>query len=354
MSVDVPDSAIPDELDQAILHALQLSPRVGWARVAQVLSIDASTAARRWRRMERAGTAWVTCQPPREPDTHFALVEIACEHGRRAEVIRAVSAEACCFTVDVTSGSRDLMVLVGARTYEALTSYVIDRFESVPHIRSTRTHVAVRLFTDGSRWRLASLDSSQVGLFRRGRAVRPAAPWSALDDADWTMAMELGRDGRAPVAKLAEVCGSTESTARRRLERLLANGQLTLRTESARPVGRHRMEALFFADAAVGQLDHRVALLTRHSEIRAVFSSVDAYTLGFVVRVDSLQHLLRFEKQITAALGLTIRDRILLMRTVKRVGRMLDPLGRSLEHVPADLRDADPYANPCAQAPGLT
>ncbi|MEU2835229.1 Lrp/AsnC family transcriptional regulator [Streptomyces lavendulae] len=341
MGIDSGDPAILDEVDLAILHTLQLSPRASWARVARVVSIDSATAARRWRRLEAAGLAWVTCQPPAEPDTHFALVEIECEHGWLGEVTRAVCEDPCCFSVDVTSGSRDLMVLVGARSYDALTAYVINRFQKVPHIRATRTHVASPRFSDASRWRLSSLDSSQIGIARQGTGPRRAAPWKGLEDEDWAMGLELGRDGRAAVAHLARHCGTNESATRRRLDRLLANGQLTLRTEVARQATSTGVQALFFADSAVGQLEHRMALLARRPEIRAVFSYVNPYALAFTVWVRSLEHLLRFEKQVTQALSLSMRDRVLVLCSAKRVGRMLDPLGRSLEHVPADLRHAD-------------
>ncbi|MFF6947033.1 Lrp/AsnC ligand binding domain-containing protein, partial [Streptomyces lavendulae] len=105
-----------------------------------------------------------------------------------------------------------------------------------------------------------------------------------------------------------------------------------------RSVSPSPVQALFFADAAIGQLDHRVALLARHPEIRSVFSAAGPYTLGFMVWVTSLEHLHRFEKQITQALGLRVRDRILVLRSAKRVGHILDARGRSLGHVPVDLR----------------
>ncbi|MFI5982242.1 Lrp/AsnC family transcriptional regulator [Streptomyces sp. NPDC051555] len=338
MNRETPDSGDLSELDQAILHTLQLAPRASWTKVARVLSIDATTVARRWRQLHEAGTAWVTCHPALEPGTQFALVEIECEHGRLAEVTRAVCAEPWCITVDVASGARDLLVVAAARTYEELAGRVIEGFQSIAHIRAVRSHFALRRFTDGSRWRLSTLDSSQVGQVRRGAGDRLSGPWSELSDEDWAMALELGRDGRASVPRLAQVCGTNETWTRRRLEQLLGNGQITLRTEVARSASRFPVQAHFFADAAIGQLDHRVALLARHPEIRSVFSSVDAYTLGFAVWVNSLEHLLRFEKQITQALGLLIRDRILVLRSAKRVGRLLDVRGRSLTHVPADLR----------------
>ncbi|WP_345206214.1 Lrp/AsnC family transcriptional regulator [Streptomyces lavendulae] len=328
-------------MDRAILHTLQLSPRASWATVAAVLSVDATTVARRWRQLRESGAAWVTCHPPLEPGTLFAHMEIECEHGRLSEVSRAFCAEPWCVSVDLTTGARDLLVFAGARSYEQLAGRVSERVQEIPHIRAVRTHIGLRRYTDASRWRLGTLDSSQVGQVRRvtgERATGVGTPWSELSDEDWAIALELGRDGRASVSRLAEVSGTHETKVRRRLDRLLGSGQLTLRAEVARSASPSPVQALFFADAAIGQLDHRVALLARHPEIRSVFSAAGPYTLGFMVWVTSLEHLHRFEKQITQALGLRVRDRILVLRSAKRVGHILDTLGRPLAHVPVDLR----------------
>ncbi|MFD3944859.1 Lrp/AsnC family transcriptional regulator [Streptomyces sp. NPDC058579] len=340
MSRNILDSGTLDELDLEILHALQLAPRASWARVGQVLSIDGATAARRWRRLEELGIAWVTCHPPHEPATRTAMIEIVCKHGHVEDVTRELCADPRAYTVDVVTGDRDLLVIVAARSYEALAEYSLGRLQALRHVSRVRTHMTMRNFTDASRWRLRSLDSSQLGLIDRGTPGGKPPPWSELSGPDWELALELGRDGRAPISRLAEISGLNESTARRRLERLLGNGQLTLRAEVARSATGTPVHALLFADAPLGHLEQIGTLLMRRPEVRAAFSSVGPYTLGIVVWVNSLEHLQKFEKQITqGSYQLAVRDRMVVTRSMKRVGRVLDHRDRAVSCVPMDLRD---------------
>ncbi|MFC7564574.1 AsnC family transcriptional regulator [Actinomadura namibiensis] len=50
-----------DELDLALVNALQLDPRAPWSRLSGPLGVDAATLSRRWSRLTESGAAWVTC-----------------------------------------------------------------------------------------------------------------------------------------------------------------------------------------------------------------------------------------------------------------------------------------------------
>src|ERR1044071_8497969 len=65
--VHMRDWAAPDELDLALVAALQAAPRADWQRVGQVLGVAGSTAARRWGRLTESGLAWLACHPMRLP-----------------------------------------------------------------------------------------------------------------------------------------------------------------------------------------------------------------------------------------------------------------------------------------------
>ena len=70
------DTFTVDELDLRIVHALQIHPRAPWSLVASVVEADRATALRRWRRMEEAGAAWVSCYPVETSEPTLAFVEI--------------------------------------------------------------------------------------------------------------------------------------------------------------------------------------------------------------------------------------------------------------------------------------
>src|SRR5437867_1734453 len=74
------DGVVPDELDLALVAALQAAPRADWQRVGHVLGVAGSTAARRWGRLTEHGMAWLACHPMRMPGIVpvVALIEVDC------------------------------------------------------------------------------------------------------------------------------------------------------------------------------------------------------------------------------------------------------------------------------------
>jgi hypothetical protein len=58
------ESVTVSETDLQLLHALQISPRVPWNVLGDVLGISSTTAARHWARLSGEGLAWVTAYRP--------------------------------------------------------------------------------------------------------------------------------------------------------------------------------------------------------------------------------------------------------------------------------------------------
>ncbi len=48
------------EEDLALIHALQIAPRLSWADAAEILGVHATTLAARWERLRSGGAAWIT------------------------------------------------------------------------------------------------------------------------------------------------------------------------------------------------------------------------------------------------------------------------------------------------------
>jgi len=114
------DSATVDEVDLALVNALQIRPRASWSLVGRVVGIDPVTAARRWERLERNGQAWISAYPPITPNQANAFVEIECEPGRGVPVAEELAEDPQAMTVDVTAGGRDVLVTVCAPNPQVL------------------------------------------------------------------------------------------------------------------------------------------------------------------------------------------------------------------------------------------
>lgn len=76
-----------DEQDLALLHALQIAPRLSWADAARVLGPTPATLAGRWERLRSQGMAWVTVHVGRLRNVTVAFVELDVAPTGRGEVI---------------------------------------------------------------------------------------------------------------------------------------------------------------------------------------------------------------------------------------------------------------------------
>ena len=179
-----------DELDRAVVHALQIRPRASWTLVGEVLGVNPVTAARRWQRMEEAGLAWVTAYP-RLSNARIvvsAVVEVDTEPGAAEDVAWALAADSAVANVKLMAGGRDLVASVQAPDLNELAHLTTLLFQGTPGVRATRTHVSTGVPTEGSRWRLRSLDAAQCARIeaalpvtdstRRARPRRGGTPWT--------------------------------------------------------------------------------------------------------------------------------------------------------------------------------
>ncbi|WP_123528593.1 hypothetical protein [Streptomyces sp. 840.1] len=60
-----------------------------------------------------------------------------------------------------TAGGRDLRISAMATGFGALSRCIVDRLGTIPGITATRAHLVTRSHTEGSVWRLTSLNRSR-------------------------------------------------------------------------------------------------------------------------------------------------------------------------------------------------
>lgn len=156
-----------NELDLAIVNALQIQPRAPWALVGQALGVDAVTAARRWKRLTDSGAAWVDGYlVPTADGRVLAQVEIVTEAAQASRVAQLLAYDLQAMSVKQTSGARDILAIVWAYDLDGLVDYIGERIALCPGVRSTRSHVVTAAPFEGSRWRLRSLSADQRALLR--------------------------------------------------------------------------------------------------------------------------------------------------------------------------------------------
>lgn len=335
--------------DLALIRAVQSSPRAPWTTLAPELGVSAVTAARHWQRLVDEGVVWSTCSPLLEPGTAAAFLEIGCRHGQVGRVVAALCSVPHIVTVDRTSGDRDLLVTVVARTAAELSALITDGLDTISGIRWVRSHPVAGFHSEASRWRPRSgarrtLTEGARSAEGPARAEYATARGAGREDvevlpSDWALALALGRDIRTSYADLSAVSGLPESTVRRRLRVLLTSGRLTLRAEVSRLRSTTPLLAWLFLDAPATRIAEAGVRLTLRPEVRTVVSLIGPASLLTAVWVRDAAHLARFQQQVEQSMPpVRFTDRCVVSRSHKRMGWLLDASDRAASRVDPDLR----------------
>ncbi|MDI2132104.1 Lrp/AsnC family transcriptional regulator [Yinghuangia seranimata] len=330
--------AVLDELDLALVDAVLISPRASWAALAPILDVDPATLSRRWARLSAEGAAWVTCHPGGSTPTPagVALVELDCHAGSVARVADTLARDPQAVTVELLTGDRDILVTAAAPQGTALTEYVLDRIPAVDGVRAVRTTPVVRVHRDTGHWRPDALDRSQRAALRAHEPAR-AAPVSVVGF-DRELLAHLAEDGRMSYAELSVRTGQPQSTVRARVRRLLDSGTAVLRGDAAHSLLGWPIQAHLWLSVPTDQAADTARALASFSRTRMCSSTVGAANLTVTLWLHRVEEVQRLEAAIVRQFPkATVVDRALALRVVKRVGRILDPAGRAVGHVPPDL-----------------
>ena len=343
----MPDSDTPDagrgfsELDLALVDALQTAPRAPWSRIGRALGVDATTAARHWERLRAAGLAWITAHDAARTAT-VAFVEVRCRPGSLASVSAAAALLPWVFAVDETAGDFDLFLGVVATDLPALGRSVRESVGELRGVRTLRTRLAITQYGQGSDWRIGALEPA-------GRAAlsEPWAPTRAVfaahmrdrpEPEEQALLSALGDDGRLGYTELAAVTGMSEHTARRRLQRMLREGDITIRCDLARPLAGLPTAMIYRSSVPHSKREATGSALARMKQVRACLSVSGPYNLLVMVWLHGLAAVDPFEALLAEHFpDLEIRDRTAVLHSAKHMGRLLDLQGRATGRVPFAL-----------------
>jgi DNA-binding Lrp family transcriptional regulator len=345
----VTDSVALSEADLALVEALQVSPRAPWSAVGRATASSPVTAARRWGRLVDTGAAWVTGTPGVSVwNAHcVAYVGIRCTPGRNLDVAGTLAADGHALSVELTAGTYDVFATVAAADLPSLSRYLLERVDGIDGITETRPRISTRLYRDGSDWRLGTLAQAaasrlprsdvQPGTAQRGAAWRPE---------DTRILVELGLDGRASYASLAAAAGVSEATARRRVNRLIDTGTVILRAEVASHLSGWRVPVILTVDAPTDRLAETAAAIARLRPVRLCATLAGSPAIVVTAWLRDVAAIRSFEDAMARAVPqLSVTDRLVTLRTVKRMGRLLDEQGRAVGAVPMDV-----WADPVGEA----
>ncbi|QMU78085.1 Lrp/AsnC family transcriptional regulator [Streptacidiphilus sp. PB12-B1b] len=337
-------AALLSEEDLALVHALQLRPRASWTVLGRALGVDPVTVARRWNRLAQRGEAWILGSPGPRLFDHVcvAFVEVECAVGSAAGVIRALSGHAHALTIERPAGSHDLLVTVSTRDLLAMSRFTLDHLPAIEGVTAVRPRIVTHMFTEGGSWRISALDTGQrAHLSEPLEEQRTRQGPMEISPSDRSVLRLLAVDGRASYQALATALDTSAATVKRRIDRLVRLGLITFRCDFARPLGGWPVAVAFWARVPPADLPEVGHAIVRYPETRNCAAVTGPCNLIVEASLHSLADVLRFEMRLaTRHPTLAVVDRSVMLRQEKLLGHLLDPHGRSLGVVPADLWSA--------------
>lgn len=333
------DSLLLDEVDLAVFHALEIAPRATWAAVGQAVGIDPVTALRRWAALEEANLAWVTAYPLLARGTTAMILEIECTANCVRSVAAVVARSAFAMSVDIVSGSSDILVLAGASTGRALNDFVLSQLPLIPGVMKVTSHPVVAVHVDSglaAEGALGRGSRKSLPTHRRETLVPSASP---VDDLDWALCLQLSRDGRTSVAALARAVNASEATVKRRLSKLSSDGALHVRAVLAPAASPQAVLVWLGLRVPPGDVGAAVSSVGRMPGVKFAGLVAGSHNLQVKLVLSHIAVLEAFESRIHRNNPqIHVATRMVVLESVRHIARIFDQKGFPAETVSIDIR----------------
>lgn len=296
-----------DDLDRALIHALQIDGRAPFSRLAAVLGTSQQTVARRYRKLRAHDLLRVVgMTDARRLGQVEWFIRLRCTPDAAVPVAESLARRADTSWVRLTSGGTEIVCVT--RAANAPEALLLRQLPKTPRVVSVSAHCLLRSYVGGPvGWHghTGALTPEQIA------ALTPESepPTSTVDisDDDHLLAL-LHQDGRMPYANLAAATGMPEPTVRRRVGQLRRSGVLYFDLDLAPAVLGFHAQALLWLSVRPARLVEVAQALATHPEVamvaattgpsnllaNAVCRDVDAlytYLTTRVATIDAISHL---------------------------------------------------------------
>ncbi|MGP9783967.1 ArsR family transcriptional regulator [Arthrobacter sp. MYb211] len=246
-----------------IIAALQVDGRATWRKIATVLDIPERSVARHGAWLLESGVVTVAAVRHRE---HSLLIACTCAPGTGRLASEALSSRSdTSFSYQVT-GREDLVVEMH---YDGdLTDVLSLELPATPGVSSVVAYPVLKYFKTVRGWRLGSLNAAEENSLRKHPDV---TSWKAKPDLvpkDQLIISSLREDGRASIESIARRVAMSETSVARRIDWLLASGQIAIRALVEPSAVGLPTEALLWVSTSPIQVEQLGQRLARRPEVR--------------------------------------------------------------------------------------
>jgi DNA-binding Lrp family transcriptional regulator len=225
------ESATLDGLDRQLLHALAIDGRVPFRRIAAVVGVSEQTIARRYHRLHTVGALRVLGRlDTRRSGRVDWLIRLHCAPGAAMPIADALAQRSDTSWVTIISGGTEVLCVTQTRTRLERNDLLLDKLTRTSRVVSVQAHAVLHTFLRRpTQWSglLTALTPDQEDVLRPAVEQPPATevPFGS-QPGDEALLGVLARDGRAGYGEAAAATGWSQSTVKRRLGYLRANGTL--------------------------------------------------------------------------------------------------------------------------------
>ncbi|WP_393100831.1 Lrp/AsnC family transcriptional regulator [Streptomyces sp. LN325] len=314
--------------DQRLVAALQWDGRLTAERAAQVLDLSPATVRRRLHAFSADGTVRVVISPvarPRNGGSAGALfLRIRVLRGKLDTIVAALAAREDIPFIDVTT-SGDKIFAVARTEPGSRDPLVFRQLPSTQAVTSLQSATILHVFRLTSEWCHAVLTPAERA------ALSPAVPDPGpapskspgpygvdTDPLEHSLIDTLAPDARQSAAALATHTGHPETTVRRRVARLSAQGRLVTQVlVDPRRIGLP-IEAKLLLHVPPDHLAATGRALADHPSVHGAFATSGPSNLHAAAYFPDLPALYGFLSRDLAGLGITHVETAIVSRAVKR------------------------------------
>jgi DNA-binding Lrp family transcriptional regulator len=313
-----------DLLDTQLLHALQLDGRAPFSAIAEVLGVSDQTIARRYSRLHEASRLRVRglSDAERLRDTRW-IVRVQCTPNAAAAAADALARRPDTSWISLTSGGTEIVCVVRTASGEHDNRLLLQTLPRNRFVVAMTAHCVLHTFfgdPTGLINKLGSLTREQVTRLRRPPVAAGKEPVS-LSMVDRKLLALLEHDGRATFAELAAATDASQTTVRRRIAELRANGTLYFDVDFDQALLDLHVRAMVWLSVAPNQLVAVGEALSGHPETAYVAATTGASNLyASVVCADTAALYTYLTTRIARLTGIERVETVPIVRSVKRSG----------------------------------
>jgi len=316
-------SAVLDDLDRRIIHALCIDGRAPFSRLAEVLDVSEQTVSRRYRLLHHAGVVRVVGQldTQRLGQSDWA-VRIRCVPDASMTVATALAKRPDTAWVQLTSGGTEIFCAIRSHNDRQRTALLLEQLPSSRRIVALEAYCLLHMFvtaSTGAPGPAKVLSTEEIERLQPPETAPVGQAGTSLHDEDWELIRALAMDARATYRQLAAKTNWHESTVRRRMDDLVASGVLYFDVDvdlGALGIGTRAMLWMSVAPAKLMEVGQALAC---HSEVP--FAAATTGSTNLVASVACSNDYALFEyltREVAALDGITHMETALIIRSVKQ------------------------------------